>query len=164
MWEQDEAQVPLLGILIPAARIAEREIAEALVPLNLAPAQFAIIDLLDRTGDLRPAAIARALDVETSTITLNLKRAERDGLISRMPDPDDTRSILISLSPDGHARVPAARLAMKAVEDRLTEGLSVDQKAALKGAMLHFLNRRSSSAQGGRSGTKSAGKPGSQAR
>lgn len=137
-----DPEVPLLGILIAAARIAEREIAAAFAPFNLAPAQFAIIDLLERTGDLRPASIARALDVETSTITLNLKRAERDGLISRKPDPADTRSILISLSHDGRSRIPAARLAMKAVEDRLTEGLTQDQRAALKIAMSQILKLR----------------------
>lgn len=142
MQEQEEPQAPLISLLIPAARIAEREFAEALAPFNLAPAQFAIIDLLDRLGDLRPAVIARALDVETSTITLSLKRAERDGLISRLSDPTDARSILISLSPGGQGRVAAARTAMTAVEERLTEGLTQEQKDALKVAMRRIVRGR----------------------
>lgn len=132
-------------MIIALGRAAEREISEALMPLNLAPAQFAILGMLVRMGELRPAAMARALDLETSTMTMNLKRAERDGLISRMPDPEDARSILISASPDGRARVPAARSAIKNVEDRLTEGLSLDQKAVLKAAMLKMLGRRQTS-------------------
>ncbi|MDP2081513.1 MAG: MarR family transcriptional regulator [Pseudotabrizicola sp.] len=135
MQEQEEVQAPLISLLILAARIVEREFAEALAPFSLAPAQFAIIDLLDRTGDLRPAVIARALDVETSTITLSLKRAERDGLVSRVPDPTDARSILISLCPDGLDRLLPARKAMTAVEDRLTEGLTQEHRAALRFAM-----------------------------
>ena len=152
MQEQKEPQAPLISLLIPAARTAEREFAEALAPFNLAPAQFAIIDLLDRLGDLRPAVIARALDVETSTITLSLKRAERDGLISRLSDPTDARSILISLRPDGQGRVAAARTAMTAVEERLTEGLTQEQKDALKVAMLRIMRGRRSLGQDGLSG------------
>ncbi len=142
MDEHNDIQIRLLGLLIPSARIAEREIAEALAPIGFAPAQFAIIDLLDRKGDLRPAEIARALDVETSTMTLNLQRAQRDGLITRKPDPTDTRSILISPSSEALARLPDARVAMKAVEDRLTEGLTPDQIELLKLAMTRVLKSR----------------------
>lgn len=149
MQGTDRADTSLLNVIIPLARVLEREIAEALIPLNLAPAQFAIVDLLVLIGDMRPAAMARALDVETSTMTMSLKRAERDGLISRMPDPADARSILISASPAGRDRVPAARLAIREVEDRLTRGLSLDQKACLKAAMLEILGRRQTFAPDG---------------
>jgi DNA-binding MarR family transcriptional regulator len=144
MNDFDTIHMRLLGLLIPAARKAEREIADALAPLGLAPSQFAIIDLLDIKGDLRPAEIARALDVETSTITLNLKRADRDGLIVRKPDPSDARSILISSSADAQARVEAARIAIKGVEHRLTDGLTDEEMAALRSGMLRVLKGRRS--------------------
>ena len=75
----------LTRVVLPAARIATREIAAALAPLGLAPAQFAMLDLLGREGDMRPAQIARRLDIETSTTTNTLSRTER-GWLDRAQD------------------------------------------------------------------------------
>ena len=46
----------LTRVVLPAARIATREIAAALAPLGLAPAQFAMLDLLGREGEYAPCS------------------------------------------------------------------------------------------------------------
>lgn len=112
----------LTRVVLPAARIATREIAAALAPLGLAPAQFAMLDLLGREGDMRPAQIARRLDIETSTTTNTLNRTERDGWIERKTDPNNSRMVIISLSPKGRAILTDARMAVQIIEVKALHG------------------------------------------
>jgi len=112
----------LTRVVLPAARIATREIAAALAPLGLAPAQFAMLDLLGREGDMRPAQIARRLDIETSTTTNTLSRTERDGWIERRTDPNNSRMVTISLSPKRRAILTDARTVVQIVEDKAVNG------------------------------------------
>lgn len=121
----------LTSVLLPAARIATREIAADLAPLGLAPAQFAMLDLLGREGDMRPAQIARRLDIETSTTTNTLSRTERDGWIERRTDPNNSRMVIISLSPKGRAILEDARTVVQIVEEKAIHGThAVDIKKA----------------------------------
>lgn len=112
----------LTKVVLPTARIATREIAAALAPLGLAPAQFAMLDQLGREGDMRPAQIARRLDIETSTTTNTLSRTERDGWIERRTDPNNSRMVIISLSPKGRAILEDARTVVQIVEEKAIHG------------------------------------------
>ncbi|TGD41797.1 MarR family transcriptional regulator [Pseudotabrizicola sediminis] len=112
----------LTNLVLPAARIASREIAAALAPLGLAPAQYAILDLIGRHGGMRPAMIARRLDLETSTTTNTLQRTERDGFIDRQTEPNNSRMVLISLSEKGKTVLVDARVAVQDVEARALAG------------------------------------------
>jgi len=117
----DERRI-LTDLVLPAARIASREIAAALAPLRLAPAQYAILDMIGRHGDMRPAMIARRLDLETSTTTNTLQRTERDGFIDRQTEPNNSRMVLISLSEKGKTVLVDARVAVQEVEARALAG------------------------------------------
>jgi len=121
----------LTGYVMPAARVASREIAAALSPLGLAPAQYAVLDLLGREGDMRPAQIARRLDIETSTTTNTLNRTEKGGWIKRRTDPNNSRMVVISLTDKGKAILADARAAVQSVEIRVAEG---EYDGDLKGA------------------------------
>ena len=121
----------LTGYVLPAARVASREIAAALSPLGLAPAQYAVLDLLGREGDMRPAQIARRLDIETSTTTNTLNRTEKGGWIERRTDPNNSRMVVISLSPKGKAILADARAAVHSVEFRVADA---EYEADLKSA------------------------------
>lgn len=106
----------LTEMVLPLARIASREIAAALAPLGIAPAQFAILDLIGRHGGMRPATIARRLDIESSTTTNTLKRTERDGFIQRQIEPNASRMVIITLSDKGKSVLIDARAAVQDVE------------------------------------------------
>ena len=122
----------LTDLVLPAARIASREIAAALAPLGLAPAQYAILDMIGRHGDMRPAMIARRLDLETSTTTNTLQRTERDGFIDRQTEPNNSRMVLISLSEKGKAVLVDARVAVQEVEARALAGTAPENMEAAR--------------------------------
>lgn len=62
-----------------------------------------------------------------------LARMERDGLIRRMPDPNDGRSSLISLTKAALASLPAAREALHEGSEQALAGFSEDEVTTLIG-------------------------------
>lgn len=90
-------------LAIRMARMFEQALAEALAPLGIAPGQFpALLALWHRDGRTQ-AELVRQIGVEQATLALTLKRMERDGLLRRVPDPDDARARRIFLTPRARA-------------------------------------------------------------
>ena len=91
------------------ARRLDEELAESGLRFAQAPVLAALQD-----GTPRPQKdLARIAEVEQASMAQILARMERDGLIQRERDPKDGRSTLISLTAAAHARLPAAREAMR---------------------------------------------------
>lgn len=65
------------------------------------PGVIALGDLY-QSGPLTPRSIATRLAWTTGGVTALLDRLERRGFITRMPNPDDRRSILTELTTQGH--------------------------------------------------------------
>ena len=77
--------------------------------LGLAIAQTPVLGALKHGGALSQKELARLAQIEQPTMAQLLSRMERDGLIRRVPDPDDRRSFLISLAPSTIKKLPRAR-------------------------------------------------------
>ena len=122
-----DGEVGFMDLLAVTARAALRETAEALRPQGLTPAQYALLDLIDRDGPQYPTLLARRLDIETSTIASILKRAERDGLICRVRDPRDARGVIVEITDDGRGLLPAARKAVATTELRALRTLTEEE-------------------------------------
>jgi DNA-binding MarR family transcriptional regulator len=68
---------------------------------------LASLSALDR--DRIPAhALCNALGWEKSRLSHQLRRMQKDGLISREPNPDDARSTMVCLLPAGRAAIEKA--------------------------------------------------------
>lgn len=67
--------------------------------------QLAILDLLNRLGELSMSDMARFMNVTTAAMTGIIDRLVRDGYVMRMPDPDDRRVIKIKLTAKGSKAV-----------------------------------------------------------
>jgi DNA-binding MarR family transcriptional regulator len=71
-------------------------------------AQAATLEVLRSEGAMRLGALGRRLGISPSTLSRNLRRLRERGLLTRLPDPGDTRAALVSLSDAG--RRAAARI------------------------------------------------------
>ncbi|UVY84456.1 MarR family transcriptional regulator [Brachybacterium sp. NBEC-018] len=67
---------------------------------------------LQRRGPLRLSEIAERERVTRSTATAVIQRLEEEGLVERAPDPTDSRSWLVSLTPAGDEQLAAWRSQM----------------------------------------------------
>jgi DNA-binding MarR family transcriptional regulator len=50
---------------------------------------------------MKPTELYRSLLVSSGLMTTRISRLEDAGLVERVPDPDDGRSVLVSLTPRG---------------------------------------------------------------
>jgi DNA-binding MarR family transcriptional regulator len=110
---------------------------------------LAALSALD--GDRMPAReLCNALRWEKSRLSHQLRRMEKDGLISREPNPDDARSTMVRLLPAGVAAIEKA--APEHVEDvrrnfiDLFTPAELDTLAALHERVLHHLAKNGDSA------------------
>lgn len=66
---------------------------------------------LAKFGAMRPSDLAHSMHVDQSTVSRHLARLEADGLVQRMPDPQDRRAHLIAATAAG---LDQARASMEA--------------------------------------------------
>ena len=85
-----------------AARVLARRFDEALRPLDLTNGQFSLLTSLNRPEPARMGSVATLLAMDRTTLTAALKPLERRGLVVIEQDPEDGRSRLLSLTPEGH--------------------------------------------------------------
>lgn len=97
------------------ARLLGLALREGIEPFGVAPGQFAQLLALYEADGLTQAQLCAKVQIEQPTMANTLARMERDGLIDRVPDPDDKRRSLVMLTPRARAiegdLVAAARAA-----------------------------------------------------
>lgn len=97
--------------------------------------ESAAIGELRARGPLPPSALAERLGIASASMTAMLDRLTLAGLLVRRPHPRDRRSLLVELTPHGHATIGAAFDVFR--EDVLlaVDGLAPDEVRALGGAL-----------------------------
>lgn len=96
--------------------------------------EFDVLSTLRRSGPpyaLRPTELYKGLMISSGGLTARLAKLEKAGLITRPPSPDDARSTLVQLTAAGLSKVEAAFREDMALESRMIQGLSPQQKDQL---------------------------------
>ncbi len=99
--------------LARTARRAGRRTADTLSP-GLDESGYTLVVAADRLGATHACELADALGLDKSTVSRQLSALVERGLVERTADPDDGRAQVVSLSPDGRARLAASRTSHRA--------------------------------------------------
>jgi DNA-binding MarR family transcriptional regulator len=95
----------------------------ALAPLGLTHAQYSLVSsLLGMRGrGLHPSqrVLADHTGLEPLYVSKLARALEAGGLIERVPDPDDTRAMRLSLTTDGHAVTLSAVAIVRRLMDQM---------------------------------------------
>jgi DNA-binding MarR family transcriptional regulator len=91
----------LLALLRWASRSAVRTRLWTGGGVDLTPTDGWLIEALAAHGPMRVTTLAGWQGVDKSTVTPQVRRLERAGLVDRRPDPDDGRASLLTLSAQG---------------------------------------------------------------
>ncbi len=130
----DTRAIAVIGRLVRATRLLEREIEKELSLFGLNVAEFNTICALRRAGTpyrLPPKQLGVALLFSSGGLTKLLERLEERGLVTREPDPSDGRGVLVCLTPAGKQLQEEAMEAHRINEERLLAPLSPEQREAL---------------------------------
>jgi DNA-binding MarR family transcriptional regulator len=98
------------------------------------PGQFAQLLALYQTDGLTQAELCTRVQIEQPTMANTLARMERDGLITRTPDPADQRRALVRLTEHARRLEPDLLAAARAVNDLATQGLTDEEITTFQAA------------------------------
>jgi DNA-binding MarR family transcriptional regulator len=115
-----------LGYLVNrVARVFAGRLAAELRPFDVGIGQWAVLLHLWARDGLTQAQLARRAAIEQPTMVRTIDRMERDGLVTRAPDPTDGRASRITLTDRGwnlrDALVPLAASVNRTATASLTE-------------------------------------------
>jgi DNA-binding MarR family transcriptional regulator len=101
---------------------------------ELSPSQTAALATIDRHGPLTPSELAARERIQRPTVTRIIVRLEERGLVQRTRDPQDGRSSLVALAPDGRDLLARGRTRKDAYLARRLRELDAADRATLERA------------------------------
>jgi DNA-binding MarR family transcriptional regulator len=122
--ENSEA-AELADTAISVAAHLESELEEALAEHRLTRPSFLVLDALERAEGhtMNQRDLVTRVRRTSGTLSVRLGRLERARMIEREPDPENRRSVTVTLTGRGRALVEVARPAYAERAERLVAGL-----------------------------------------
>jgi len=122
--------------LLHAAAAVEGKLEDALGRVGLSMAKQSALTKLAEAGEpLTLSELAARLACVRSNITQLVDRLEADGLVRRVDDPDDRRSVRAELTPLGRDKQAAGDAELGRVQNELSSMMSGSDLAALESAL-----------------------------
>ena len=135
--ERPDLDVTPMEVLSRVTRLARHlDIArrEAFAAHDLEAGEFDVLAALRRAGkpyELSPSALINATLVTSGTMTNRIDRLEVKELVTRLPDPNDGRGVLVHLTELGRISVDAALTDLLDRERILLAGISKSERNQL---------------------------------
>ena len=104
------------------------------------PAYGSILVPLFEEDGLRLGELARRARLAKQTMTTMVRLLERDGLVTRTPDPADGRAALIRLTPRARRFQPVAAEVLREIEHELGSRVDEKRRAALREALQEVID------------------------
>ena len=107
---------------------------------GLTNSQFAVLEVLYSKGDLKICEIIEKILTTSGNVTVVIKNLEKDGLVSKNIDPEDKRSMLISITDKGKKIMD--EIFPKHVDNinNIFDILTIEEKLELKKILKKFRN------------------------
>ena len=133
---QDGAAPTLLYLVGRVDRVVRRAIDDVVRARGLSVNQYTTLSVLDRRGGLSNAQLARRALVSPQSMNEVLLTLEQRGLVGRRAHPDHGRILQARLTAKGRALLARCDAEVHEVEARMVSGLSEDEQAALREALV----------------------------
>jgi DNA-binding MarR family transcriptional regulator len=143
--ERPELDVSSMGLIGRFKRITQSlslEMAKTFAEHGLNPAAFDVLATLRRSGDpyaLSPNDLMASTMVTSGTMTNRIDQLTKSGLVERIQNPNDRRSVVVSLTKQGFELIDAALKSHVTTQNKLTSGLSEAESKKLDALLRKFL-------------------------
>ena len=102
------------------------------LPDGLHVSHFSVLNHCARLGDGQtPLALAKAFQISKGTMTHTLRELSRRGFVTLAPNPEDGRSKLVLLTPEGRVFRKRAVESLFPIMDRLGDKIDIEAMARL---------------------------------
>lgn len=117
-------------LAVLSERISRRLAVEYEALHGLSLAEWRVLVHLQRCGKVSIREIHDCVNLEKPRVSRAVSRLEGQGLVEKVPAPDDGRLVAISLTPTGQQALNRIVPAVQAVEARLLAALTPAEQAA----------------------------------
>ncbi|MGI8713958.1 MAG: MarR family transcriptional regulator [Solirubrobacteraceae bacterium] len=137
----DPTSTELVDGVISVAAHLESELEEALAEHRLSRPSYLVLDALQRADGhtMNQRELVGRVRRTAGTVSIRLRRLERARMIEREPDPENRRSVTVTLTERGAQLVTAARPSYAERAERLAGGLPDGGAAALAAPVTAWL-------------------------
>jgi DNA-binding MarR family transcriptional regulator len=117
--------------LVQLSFLTKRLLAATGAEHDLSVIQIRLLGILrDRQAGM--VELGTHLGLDKSSMTGLVARAEKRGLVRRLPSPHDGRGVLVALTPEGHRLTDLGTAEITRRLDALTGTLTTDERAAFR--------------------------------
>ena len=138
----DVSSLAVVGRVLKLAQLLNKHRETVLADFDLTVWSFDMLATLRRQGppyQLKPTELYKWLMLSSGAMTNRIDRLEKDGLVTRLRDPDDRRSVIVQLSKAGAERIDAAMPVLFEREKQFLADLSRTETADLIMLLRQFL-------------------------
>lgn len=108
-----------------AAQLGARLLGEELERVGVRPEWAGLLTEIRTIEPVRPTLLAQRTGLPPATLYDYLERLLADGLVRKVPNPDDRRSFLIETTPAGVERVQTVSAAVRQAHERFADVLTL---------------------------------------
>lgn len=134
----DTGPMGLIGRVVRLSALFNDEMGKTFAKHGLNFASFDVLATLLRSGPphaLSPNQLLATMMVTSGTMTNRIDQLEKEGLVARVPNPEDKRSIRVQLTPLGKEKIDAAITDHVVVQKQLVQALSPSDQSTLNQLM-----------------------------
>lgn len=147
-WNQERPELNVepmvvIGRLKRISHHLSREMEKTFATHGLNAASFDVLATLRRSGvpySLSPGDLLASMMVTSGTMTHRIDQLEKAGLVKRIGNPDDGRSIVVSLTHKGFTTIDQAVTDHVKTQTRLTSSLNSKETETLDALLIKFLS------------------------
>lgn len=123
----------IIGRMVRMNAFIQQQVENNLARHNMNIGDFNLLAVLLREApaELTPGRIQELILVSSGGLSNRMTRLEDRNLITRLPDPNDRRGVIVKLTPEGKALIEAAAPTHLALENQLVEKLDEADQAQL---------------------------------
>ena len=142
-WPAYEAHSLEVGLrILRAYHFFDRELVRGLAEFDVSPGEFGVLFNLRLAGPpyrMTPTQLHNRLLVTSGGMTGRIDRLQRRGLVGRLPDAEDRRSILVELTESGLEHFEGVAQTHLHIMEDLTKALTLEERDCLAGLLRKLL-------------------------
>jgi MarR family 2-MHQ and catechol resistance regulon transcriptional repressor len=138
----DTSGVHLWLVLWKAFRSMEEQAGRSIAGLGLCQSDFGVMEALLHKGPLPVKALGEKVLLTSGSMTAAIDRLERRGWVMRGDDPQDRRSRIVRLTPEGRKTIQALFRTHERDMEQAARRLSEKERAELMRLLRKLGNRQ----------------------
>lgn len=136
--EKNINNVPFPVLMHKLLHMMKHQAAPLFKSVDLKPGSAGILFTLAKYGPMSQRELAHKVGITPPSMTVALRKLEKEGYIIRRTDPEDLRIIRIEMQEKGNQSLGSVQRAMKEAEGNLFAGFTQEERMLLRRLLIQM--------------------------